>query len=397
MANRLNKKQLFKESLVITLFIMLVTVGLQYFPLNFEVAKPIKEEFNDFDIYDIIYTGKAAGNHKRDTNIVILQVADTRREIAAQLNLIHKYRPAVIGVDVTFIGHSDDLKADSMLAYQLSMRDVVAGNRINQDVNKKKEILFNFYDTTASGKSGYFNFIGDSIAVVRYYPPFTTVNDHLQYAFTSRIAEKYNCDAFVILQKHAQSLQVINYRGNIENYTSFLNGRFDTSQFGEQIHGKIVLLGVVYKKNPLVLEDLHFTPLNDRVNGKSFPDMYGVVIHANILSMILSQDYVRSVSRIWSYLIGVLLTFLLVHYQLRYYYKQRHPSDLLFFILQFIIIIILVYIFLYVYEREHYKVPLFPIVIPIVLCIEMLELYKFIMKRFFKKLKYASVFLNNKH
>jgi CHASE2 domain-containing sensor protein len=391
MINHLNKKQLFKESVVITFLIMLATLGLQYFPLNFEIAKPIKEEFNDFDVYDIIYSGNANDNHTRDTNIVIIQAADTRREIAGQLKLLQKYQPAVIGIDLTFIGHhKDDLKGDSLLENQLSMPDIVTGNRI-ADTNRTEAIKPNFFDSTPSKNSGYFNFAGDSIAVVRFYPPFKTINNDSQYAFTSRIAEKYNRDTFSILQKNSQKLQVINYRGNIESYTSFLNGRFDTAQLAEKIRGKIVLLGVLYK-NPLVLEDLHFTPLNDRVNGKSFPDMYGVVIHANILSMILSKTYITAVLRIWSYLIGIFLTFLLVHYQLRSHYKGQHPSDLWFFLLQFIIIIILVYIFLFIYTSAHYKVSLFPIVIPIVLCVEMIEVYKFLIRRFFKKLKYKSVF-----
>jgi CHASE2 domain-containing sensor protein len=276
------------------------------------------------------------------------------------------------------------------------MPGVVTGNRI-VDINRNMVIAPNFFDRMPSGNSGYFNFVGDSIAVVRYYPPFKTIRNHLQYAFSSRIAEKYNHDAFSILQKNSQPLQVINYRGNTESYTSFLIDQFDTTQLADKIQGKIVLLGVLHKKNPLVLEDLHFTPLNDKVNGKSFPDMYGVVIHANILSMILSKTYIKSVSRIWTYLIGVFLTFLLVYYQLRSHYRGNHPSDLWFFFLQFIIIIIIVYIFLIIYTAAHYKVELFPIVIPIVLCVEIIEVYKFLIRRFLKKLSYKSIFLKIHH
>ncbi|MEO8764769.1 MAG: CHASE2 domain-containing protein [Ginsengibacter sp.] len=395
MVDRLNKKRLFKETFLITFLIMMVTLGLQYFPLNFEIAKPIKEEFSDFDVYDIIYTGRAKDNHVRDTDIIILQAAETRRQIAGQLELLQKYKPKVIGVDLTFIGHKDSLQVDSLLEYQLSMSNVVTGYRI--DTNKITVIKPNFFDTVTSGKSGYINFVGDSIAVVRYYPPFRKIDGRLHYAFTSRIAEKYDQKAFSILEKNAQYLQVVNYRGNIESYTSFLIGQFDTAQFGEKIRDKIVLLGVLYKKDPLVIEDLHFTPVNDRINGKSFPDMYGVAIHANILSMIFSHAYIKSVARIWSYLIGVILTFLLVHYQLRSHYKGRHPAELWFFLLQFIIIIILVYIFLLVYEFLYHKVPLFPIVIPIVLCIEIIEVYKFLLTRLFKKTRYTSVFLDKKN
>ena len=395
MTGKINKKQLYKESLIITILIMLITLLLQYFPMNFEIAKPLKEEFNDFDVYDIIYSGESANNHSKDTNILILQAADTRREIASQINLVQKYHPAVIGIDLTFIGNSQDLEADSILKKEITRQNVVTGNKIEIDSNTGIEkVIPNYFDDPFLSSSGYINFWGEDIAVVRYYPPFKTVNNDSEYAITSRIVEKYDAKAFSVLKKKYQKIQVINYRGNIESYPSFTNGNFDTTQFGEKIKGKIVLLGVLYNQFPLVLEDIHFTPLNDRLNGKSFPDMYGVVIHANILSMILSNKYIISAPRIWSYLIAIVLAFLLVHYQLRSHYLGKHPSDLSFFLMQFIMIIILVFIFLQIYKQFQYKFALFPIVMPIVLCIEMIEVYKFLIKKFFKRSKYKSVYLN---
>ena len=393
----LNKSQLFKESLVITFLIMLATLGLQYFPLNFEVAKTIKEEFSDFDVYDIIYSGEGNGSHTRDSNIVIFQVADSRQEIAQELQLLQKYKPAVIGVDLTFIGHSDNLQADSLLEQQLMMPNVVTGNRIEIDSNNNvQKLVPNFFDGLNFDNSGYFNFWGGEISVVRYYPPFLQINNRLQYAFTSRIVEKYDSSAFLVLRNEFTKFQIINYRGNVESYTSFINGRYDTAQLGEKIKDKIVLLGVLHKQFPLVLEDLHFTPLNEKINGKSFPDMYGVVIQANILSMILSGSYITAVARIWSYLIAVFLTFLLVHFQLKLHYKGKRPSDLWFFLMQIVIIFILVYIFLAIYEFLHYKILVFPIVMPIVLCIEVIESYKFFITRFFKKSNYKSIYINHK-
>jgi CHASE2 domain-containing sensor protein len=397
MKKDLNKTQLLKESLVITFLIMLATLGLQFFPLNFEVAKTIKEEFSDFDVYDIIYSGDANGNHTRDSNIIIFQVATSREEIAHQLELLQKFKPAVIGVDLTFIGHSDNLQADSLLEQQLLMPNVVTGNRIEIDSNNNVQKLTpNFFDGSNVDHSGYFNFWGDEISVVRYYPPFLEINNRWQYAFTSRIAEKYNGSAFSLLKKKSAKFQVINYRGNVESYTSFVDGRYDTTQLGEIIKDKIVLLGVLHKHFPLVLEDLHFTPLNEKINGKSFPDMYGVVIQANILSMILSGSYITSVARIWSFAIAVLLTFLLVHFQLNLHYKDKRPSDLWFFLMQIIIIFILVYIFLAIYKYMHYKIFVFPIIMPIVLCIEVIEIYKFLISRFFRKSKYKSIYINHK-
>ena len=43
-------------------------------------------------------------------------------------------------------------------------------------------------------------------------------------------------------------------------------------------------------------EDKFYTPLNKKLAGKANPDMFGVVVHANIISMILKEDYVEQMA-----------------------------------------------------------------------------------------------------
>jgi CHASE2 domain-containing sensor protein len=38
--------------------------------------------------------------------------------------------------------------------------------------------------------------------------------------------------------------------------------------------------------------DIFFTPLNKKIIGRSLPDMYGVVVHANIIKMILDKEFI---------------------------------------------------------------------------------------------------------
>jgi CHASE2 domain-containing sensor protein len=58
--------------------------------------------------------------------------------------------------------------------------------------------------------------------------------------------------------------------------------------------------------------DKYFTPLNKKVAGRANPDMFGVVVHANIVAMILNEDYVNELAEWQKYSIAFLVCFLTV-------------------------------------------------------------------------------------
>ncbi|NJM93588.1 MAG: CHASE2 domain-containing protein [Cytophagales bacterium] len=61
--------------------------------------------------------------------------------------------------------------------------------------------------------------------------------------------------------------------------------------------------------NDVSWEDKFYTPLNKTYAGKANPDMYGVVIHANIVSMILNHDYVYTMAESTGVLVAIVLCF----------------------------------------------------------------------------------------
>jgi len=58
--------------------------------------------------------------------------------------------------------------------------------------------------------------------------------------------------------------------------------------------------------------DKYFTPLNKKVAGRANPDMFGVVVHANIIAMILNEDYVDELAGWQQIAIAILICFLTV-------------------------------------------------------------------------------------
>ena len=57
-------------------------------------------------------------------------------------------------------------------------------------------------------------------------------------------------------------------------------------------------------------EDLFYTPLNERYVGKTPQDMYGVVVHANIIAHLLRETYIDKTNETFMNIIGLLITYL---------------------------------------------------------------------------------------
>lgn len=391
---------LIKESLLATVMILIITFSVSYIPIKFEFTKPIRQGFLGFDIYDLYYSGRHL-NPKRDTNIVIVEIGGDRATISDQINLIQKYSPAVIGIDAVFEKEGEPLENIKLLQAISQSNNFIFASRYDIDrVTGQPKFISNFFDEKYGHyRSGYFNLLGNQFSVIRNYPPFLKAGDSVYPAFTSVIANKFSPEKFNKLKKRNHNLEVINYNGNLESYTTLTNKELvnadTTGQLGSLLTKKIVLLGYFVKTKPLVIDDLHFSPLNEEVAGKNYPDMYGVVIHANILSMILKGNYVHQASGFISYLLAGLITFLFLLFILSRYKKHKHPKHYWLLLAQFAVVLFVLYLFLEVFNWFQVKVPLLPIMIALALCVELLDIYKMIALRLHKKYRYKTVFYHN--
>lgn len=385
------------ESFIATILIFIIFSLLKLFPLKFEFVKPIRQELNDFDVYDLVYSGIDQKNLKRDQNIVLVQVGNDRPTILKQITTIKKYQPKVLGVDVIFQSPSSEPIIDSSLSAELNDPFIITGSRLDIDTpHHSIAIKGNYFDSPQrKNHSGYFNFLGDQNSVIRTYYPFMDVEAKNVSAFTSAIARQFDTVAYSLLVKKSQAPQIIQYSGNIGNYT-VLNAQdlqgIDSIQLSELFYHKIVLLGVIYTEEPKVMEDLHFTPVNEKLQGKSYPDMYGMVIHANILSMILANQYPMQLSNLISLLIAFLISWIVIYSQIKVYGKNKHPSHLIMILFQFFFIIAFVYLALLLFRYGHIKIQLLSILLCVILSVELLGIYKPLAFWMNRKFNYKTVF-----
>lgn len=307
----------FKE-VSITFMVFALMWAFTFIPFNCAFVDPISNALGDFDVYDIVYS-KLLEEQPADTNIVLVNIGLlSREEIAAQIKNLNKFSPKVIGLDILF-EHSKDDFSDAVLADAFAgCNNVVLINGLvnfNEETGKYDSLrhsisLFNQY-----AKNGFANLPSDdnsSFRTIREFRPFALYKDSVVNCFTGAIVEVFNKDKFNVLKARGKSLEKINYRGNIQKFYSIDTYQLlDSTADFSFVKDKIVLMGFMGPDfNTSSLEDIFFTPLNERYAGKSFPDMYGIVIHANIISMILNENYVNEMPSILSLLLAIIIGFI---------------------------------------------------------------------------------------
>ncbi|MFZ4521052.1 MAG: CHASE2 domain-containing protein [Bacteroidales bacterium] len=294
-------KKYFWDGLAITVLVLVFSVFFLKFPYHIPKFDPLTKALKDFELSDIWFSKV----HERDTILTnpYIRIVDVgtldRGQIGELINKINRFNPKVIGVDIQFTGSKDPHK-DSILseAIQNSKHIVLAGSLKNME--DQSNSIF-----PLEGKSmGFINLNVSHNTNVRSFFPVEKINGKDQFAFAALIAKAFDEDAFDHLLDRKVKEEVINYSGNKEHFSLLTPDKIDSSE----VAGNIVLIGFCCSncKAP-VLEDLHFTPLNPEYSGKSFPDMYGVVIHANIIAMILTRQYIDD-APFWLILILALLS-----------------------------------------------------------------------------------------
>src|SRR6185369_12591503 len=162
-------------------------------------------------------------------------------------------------------------------------------------------------------KEGFTNFVSSGIEnTVRYYSPFATFENKLIPSFSTLVVQKFNQNAYNHLIARESKTEIINYRGNIEKFITFdVDDVHDSNPNLEIIRNKIVLFGFIGNSlQEQVLEDIHFTPLNSVYSGRSYPDMYGLVIQANIISMILNGNFINRMGKLLLFLVSFMICYL---------------------------------------------------------------------------------------
>ena len=342
----------------------------------------------DFRMTDYAFS-KLRPDPTVDERIVLVNIGTLdRRGIAQEIAIINSFSPRVVAYDGFFNcegGLRDsincpqllDTLGNLMLAGAINdAKSFVLGSKLMQTDSVAKYDV-EYYDSLevsdpmfmVRAKPGFVSLPTDAtyqedVKLCRTIFPQWVVNGKRQLAFSTQVAYQYDS---VVTKKYLDrdiKEEWINFRGNMtvmslrfttekidQTSSSNFANMFYTVDADELLRGevlpelfkdKIVMLGYLgdYLGDP-AWEDKFFTPLNKKVAGRANPDMFGLVLHANVVAMILNEDYINTTPDWVTYFVAFAVCLCTVALFILIDHKLPMWFDALSFFIQVILLLIL--------------------------------------------------------
>lgn len=372
----------------------------------FNAFDPIGQALSDFELTDYVFS-KLRQRPNVDDRIVLVNIGNLPRgAIAEQIRIVSEYEPRVIGIDGFFNcegGLRDtvncpqllDTLGNLMLANAIrEAGNVVLVSKLLQSSALYKAGVVDEYDSLEHSDpmflehaaSGYANLSTDAnyqddVKICRSFVPQMMVKGKEELAFAVKLAMVYDSAKTLDFLSRNKEEELINYRGNVEVqdvrleavkskdlattefpmyfYTLDVDQVFRGEFLPTMIKDKIVIFGFLgeYLGDPS-WNDKFFTPLNKKVAGRANPDMFGLVIHGNIASMILNGDFINELEEWHKYVIALVLCFLNI--SLFFYLNSKIPVwfDSVSLLIQVAQILLFMGLTIWVFDKWIFKLDL---------------------------------------
>ncbi len=339
------KKRIWLDSILGTFFIFfLIWLIYNVSALGiFDLFDPIGEALADMEFTDVVFS-QLRDEPEVDPNVVLVNIGYlSRAEIAMQLNILDQYDPKVIGIDAFFGSLKEDTLGDMMLsdAIRNAGNVVLVSELVDQSFDRSTKtwdslrLSHELFSQPAAGHA-FANLITDNDAgiqedfkVTRSFLPITYIKGirkQREMAFGVKLAELYSPEKTERFLKRNNESEIINYRGNIINpyQKTVFGGKFFALDWEEVISenfdpsilkDKILIMGFLGSDflDPS-WHDRFYTPMNPKYAGRANPDMFGAVIHANIASMIINENYIYQWPEWLEAVIAIILTFANIYF-----------------------------------------------------------------------------------
>lgn len=347
-----NTLLLMKEAFFCMLFSFLILGIVLLIGLNISFFSPFKNAFKDFSYLDLHYAEKLKeDNYHLNENIVLVNIDRlNRKQIADVLDDLQKHKPKVIGLDVIFKQKKDPIW-DKFLADKLKNDSFIFAYSILDN----KQIGNNNFISNSNENSGYTNFSFDSKSVVvRNFQGIKIEGKKTLVSFPAKIVQHYFDDVWLTSMKPFLNKETpINYTGNRDNFLVLESNDILNQKEIYFLKDKIVLVGYLGNERTHVydIEDKHYTPMNKKIVGKSPPDTFGLVIHANIVQMLLTNNYITTVPYWVLALLTMILTFVGLAYFIHLSSRQLASYILRLNLVQLLFSILFVWISLVLFQK----------------------------------------------
>ena len=409
----MSKKQFWLDVVLATLFIfglMFVFTKVTTFKV-FDIFDPVGEALGEMQMTDVVFS-QLREDPIADERIVMVNIAnESRASMAMMIDSISQHNPAVIGFDSFFLTPKEDTLGDIMLADAFSrVENLVLVSKLIAAPDSEPGAEFKVDSVQYSWE--FFNQYADANAFAtldtrakdqgdlkfcRQFWPDMEVDGERHVAFGVKLAQYLDSAAVEEFLARDHETELINFKGNVLDYGAT---KFGTKYFAldvpdvylgnyvpEMIEGKIVIFAFLgnYLGDRKDFEDKFITPLNASYVGRTLPDMYGGVIHANIVSMILSRDFIYYLDDKVENIIGIILALFNVALFSLIYRRIPKWYDGVTKLFQLVELAGLLFLIVYVFDRYNFVLELGLAFFAIALSGDALEVFYGVVKNIFSK------------
>ncbi len=400
-------KNIWIQSLIITVFVFVSMYGVNKLTdlKLFTAFDVIGQALKDFQLTDYAFS-QIRPDPLVDERIVVVNIGNmSRRELAQQIGFINQYKPKVIGVDVLLScegGLRDSVSCPALLDtlgnLMLASAIEEAGNVVLAEKLLQTDSLSRFDSDIAdsleyadpifriNSKDGFVSLpteatYQEDVKLCRTVWPKYDVKGTRELAFSTQIAMQYDSVKTKKYLERNNDEEIVNFRGNIEvlqlRIKSLKTSETGTSNYPTMFYSVDVgqlergeVLGEIFKDHIVIMgflgeylgdpswNDKFFTPLNKKVAGRANPDMFGVVVHANVVAMILNEDYINELPDWILIFIAFVICTLTVALLIVIDHALPTWFDALSFFVQVVIILILMLVIIQAFAIRSLKLDL---------------------------------------
>ena len=399
-------RKLFKESFLVMAWVLGFIWTVSKIEINSDILNPVSAAFKDFDLTDIVFS-HIRESPQVDSNIVLVNIGNLDRGgVGALVNVINEYHPRAIGIDAFFRKPKNPV-LDSALSQsfaQVNHMILVSELYENPSNGTIDSMGFSnpmfmqyatpaFADMIAQGKH--------SLNTARACIPKEIFNGDTVLSFPTKLAQLYDKEKVNRYLARDHDFEIINYQGNINTYEegSVSNSKtvftaLDWDQVlnkqmePEVLKDKIVLMGFMGEHiGENNWQDKFCTPLNSQYVGRTAPDMYGVVVHANIVSMILKENYINDMPAWLNMSVTLVFIFLNIWLFSWLHLNTGEWWDGISMVISLIGVLFLWSVTIVIFDRYNYKFDIGLASVALLLSGNLIELYWGLIKPLYFRLK----------
>jgi CHASE2 domain-containing sensor protein len=410
---------------------------------NSDALNPIQKAFGDFQLSDIVFS-QLRDSPPEEKRIVLVNIGELDRAgIAQEIEIINRYKPKCISIDARFF-KAKKPEADSALCAAFSkVENMVVGSKLiaNKNPDRKENdsivepnpmfrpyVKSAFVNIITEGED-YFKTTRDIVPSDHYYiwsAMDTTFEekmikdtmkvirkikylkkDTMVYSFPTKIAWIYDSNSVKKYLARGKDTEIINFRGNIDTRKEGaaknaklvypvldVDDVLDTNFVPDLIKGNIIIMGFMGSNiADNRWEDKFFTPLNSNYIGKAYADMYGVVAHANAVSMILDGDFINEMPEWLNNILSLIIVFFNVFFITYLFFKLKVWYEAFSNIVILMEAAALVFVVLYVFNDYDFKFDVTMPILALFLTGNIVEIYYGMVKPGMEKIRTKFVLL----